>query len=370
MNEVITENGKHFRVLFAGDLHKRMKDKATISGYVEVCNQMEVDVMNKCKELEVTHFISLGDWFDGGYGSDVAAALAHTDIDTEFMHLMKGNFYGLIGNHIRINMDSNPELFLIQPHNVYTSRHKVNRNYQILKTPDELILNNVQISFKHFSTVATSAFDYRSRRREGINYHIGLYHSEAIIPSSYLHAIGMTMQVNDNSMIANALDGVDLAIVGHIHKPLGTFKIEKANGAPTTMIVPGSLTNTDAGLLSRHNSVKLPLIDISEDSVVTLSYVDMDLHTNKLTFMKKDVGEESKKKLKSLRGNNKETLYEDAEASAYIGDDSVSFLSLNSFLKSQRYTQGDKDLIRHCIHSPEDIDKLIEIYMKDTVMEE
>ncbi len=70
-----------YKVLLGGDLHKRMKDITTIKGYVEVCNQIQIDLMDKIKEHNITHFISLGDWFDRGYCSDVAAALTHTDID-------------------------------------------------------------------------------------------------------------------------------------------------------------------------------------------------------------------------------------------------------------------------------------------------
>ena len=144
-----------YKILYATDLHKKMKDITTIRGYCTVHNKIEDDLINLISQLGITHFIEGGDWFDSGYGSDVAAALAHTDLDRKLYDAVKGNFYGVIGNHIRLNMDSNPELFLIQPHPKYTTRHRISRDTQIIKTPDELFLNGVQISFCHHDKVAS-----------------------------------------------------------------------------------------------------------------------------------------------------------------------------------------------------------------------
>lgn len=355
----------NYRVMIAGDLHKRMKDITTIRGYTKVCNEIQLDIMNLIKELEVTHFISLSDWFDRGYGSDVAAALAHTDIDREMHDLLKGNFYGLIGNHIRIRMDSNPELFLIQPHKTFISRHKVNRDFQIIKTPDELVLNGVQFCFMHYNHLAESAYDYKAMINPNCHYHIGLYHTEYIIPSQYLMSMGMHGTINDNSKIGKALEDIELAIVGHVHKAIGKFVINKVDGTSTTMIVPGSLTNTDAGELSRHNTVDIPIIDISEDGNVSLWFHTLDLRTNELTFMKKEVSDDARAKLKSLRGNSKETLYEDLESATFVGE-AGGFLSLNTFMQQQGYTAGDKALVRSVIRDPDNINVLVQLYKEDT----
>lgn len=354
-----------YRLLLAGDLHKRMKDKTTIRGYTAVCSKIQQDIMEIIKAKHVTHFISLGDWFDGGYGSDVAAALAHTDIDHELAKLVDGNFYGLIGNHIRLNMDSNPELFLIQPHEHLKSRHHITRSEQIIRTPKDLMLNGVQISFMHWDKSASSAWDYKPMINPEAKYHIALFHTEDIIPTQYLHDMGMVTIQNDNSKIANALDKVDLAIVGHVHKPIGTFRIDKPDGTATTMIVPGSLTNTDAGMGSRHNSIEMPMIDIDEDGTVTISMVFIDLRTNELTFLKKQLDEDARNKLKSLRGNNKETLYEDLEAASFIGDSGNAFISLNAFMQQQGYTENDRSLIRLVLNEPENVNKMLETYMSD-----
>ena len=321
-----------YRVLCGGDLHKRMKDISTIRGYTTACKKVQLDLMNIIKEMGVTHFISLGDWFHSGYGSDVAAALVHTDIDREMSELLNGNFYGLIGNHIKIRLDSNPELFLIQPHSSYISRHKVNRTEQIIRTPKSLVLNGVQFCFQHWNREAESTYDYKPMIDENCHYHIGLFHTPSVIPTQMLKSMNMNGITNSNSAISAVMNDIELAIVGDIHKPLGTFVINRDDGKSTTMIVPGSLTNTDAGLGSRHDSVELPLIDIDDDGKVTLSYVHIDLHTDKLTFLAKNISDEMKEKLSSLRGNSKETLYEELEQVTFVGE-SGSFISLNAFMR-------------------------------------
>lgn len=358
-----------YRILYATDLHKKMKDITTIRGYCNVCNKIEEDLIQLCKELEITHFVSGGDWFDSGYGSDVAAALAHTDIDRILYEAVNGNFYGVIGNHIRLNMDSNPELFLIQPHPKYTTRHNITRKEQIIKTPDELFLNGVQISFCHHDKTAESAASYKRRRKPEAKYHIGLYHTEMVIPTVHLHRMGMTTVMNENSAIFQALDGVDLAIVGHVHKPIGTFRIDKSDGSATTMIVPGSLTNTDAGLISRHTTCDLPIIEIGEEGQVTISYHTLDLRTNEVTFLKKEIDAAKKEKLRSLRGNNKESLYEELEYTSFVGAKAEGFVTLNSFMKEQGYTQSDKNLVKMVISSPENISEMIKVHQSETTVE-
>ena len=354
-----------YKILFGGDLHKRMKDLSTIRGYVSACRKTQIDIIDTLKSDGYTHFISMGDWFHSGYGSDVAAALSHVDLDIEMNKVLNGNFYGLIGNHIRIRMDSNPELFLIQPHKEYVSRHKVTREEQIIKTPKSIILNGVQIHFMHWLRDAEDATWYKAMIDEKCHYHIGLYHSEYVVPTQYLHDMGMTHTVNDNSKIGSALDKINLAIVGHIHKPIGSFVINKSDGTSTTMIIPGSLTNTDAGEGSRHDFVDMPVVEVDEDGKVTLSYHRQSLHTDEIIFMKKQITDDAREKLKSLRGNTKETLYAELESTTFVGE-AGGFISLNAFMKQQGYTPGDKSLIKNVIHEPDNVDKLVSIYKEDT----
>ena len=360
--EIVRYPSGHYKHLYGGDLHKRMKDKTTIRGYSQNTLLVQKDIMDILKREEYTDFFSLGDWFDNGYGSDVAAALSHTDIDVQMHNLLKGRFYHCIGNHLRIKLDSNPELFLIQPHKYFTSRHPAQRDYQVLKTPDVIMYGNVQVSLMHYNKNAESAADYKPQRLPETKFHIAVFHTETVIPQAKLAGLNMH-NVSENSNIYTALDGVDIAIVGHIHKPLGTFAINKADGTSTTMIVPGSLTNTESTGASMHNTVNLPSIIIDGDEV-TLKYELVDLHLNRLMFLKKELNDENAGKFKSLRGNMKSTLYEDVE-SVTFGGQGNAYQSLNQFMLNQGYTDLDKRLIKAVIHEPENIDALITMFMDD-----
>lgn len=353
----------HYKIMIAGDLHKRMKD-GKILGYTRANFLVQTDLMRAIDELGITHFISLGDWFDRGYGSDVAAALTHTDIDREMALRLKGNFYGLIGNHIRLVMDSNPELFLIQPHPRLKSRHAIARDYQILRTPDSLRLGPIQFCFAHWSKDADTALDYKVMIDPTAKYHIGLYHTEKIIPASKLSDLNMYSVVSSNNQISAALEGIDIAIVGHIHMKIGTFSVSTPSG-DIPMIIPGSLTNTSSSLIERHDYIEIPIIETDDDSdSFSLSYYKQPLHTDILQFLHNDLEDTSRTKLKSLQGNSVETLYEELETASFIG--SGQFLSLNRFLEEQGYTQGDKKIIKHVINSPEDVTTLLNIYKEDT----
>ncbi len=348
-----------YRVMFAGDLHKRMKDITTIQGYCEACTKVQIELMRAIRKLGVTHFVSLGDWFDGGYGSDVSAALTHADIDRLMADRLEGNFYGVIGNHIRNRMDSNPELFLIQPHKVFVTRHPVSRREQIIKTPDRIVLNDVEIILMHWNADADGAMDYAVNVDKEMKHHIAIFHTEQVIPGSLLSGLNMGYDVDDDTTISEALSGVDIAIVGHIHKKIGAHQIVGRNGNSTLMIIPGSLTNVDAGEKNRHDCVDIPVIDINEDSSYTLHYYKQSLHLEMLRFMKKtELDEETKKKLKSLHGNNKNALYDDLQASSFVGD-SAEFLTLNRFMVQNGYRDEDKKMVRSVMKNPEDIQTLI-----------
>lgn len=353
-----------YRIMLAGDLHKRMKDITTIQGYCDACRKVQMDLIRAIMKLKVTHFISLGDWFDGGYGSDVSAALTHADIDRLMSERLDGNFYGLIGNHIRIRMDSNPELFLIQPHPVFTTRHPVSRKDQIIKTPDRLEFNGTEIIFMHWNADAESAIDYKVPIDYDMKHHIALFHTDMIIPGSLTSGLNMGYDVDDDTTISESLNGVDMAIVGHIHAKIGAHNIVGRNGNNTLMIIPGSLTNTNAGENNRHESIDVPIIDIDEDGSYTLRYYKQSLHLDMLKFMRKaELDEDTKNKLKSLHGNNKDALYEDLQASSFVGD-SAEFLTLNRYMLQNGYRTEDKSMIRSVMKNPEDIQTLISLNNK------
>jgi predicted phosphodiesterase len=349
------------KILFAGDLHKRSKDITTIAGYVQCNVAVQNALIQLIQQMQYDYFISLGDWYDKGYASDVSASLADYDLDIDMMNTLHGNFYGLIGNHIRLSMDSNPELHLIQPHPVFKSRRPINRANQIMKTPDTLFINGVQISFMHYNIDAVDALDYKPKRREDAKYHIALFHTDMVIPASKLIETNYGYMASPNNIIAEVMDGVDLAICGHIHNPLGKFTITTKSGRTMMMVVPGSLTNVDAGENSRHTSIALPSVTIGENGEVKLEFIPFDLKTNLVTFSMKNL-EEKRNKIKSLRGKSIEQIH-DGTVTIVDSNDEV-LLSLNRYMQVKGYSAKDKNLVRSILNAPSDLVNLINTYIE------
>ncbi|MBQ2885905.1 MAG: metallophosphoesterase [Alphaproteobacteria bacterium] len=351
-------------LLFGGDLHKRHKDITTIEGYVNCTHLVQKALMQLVVERDVDYFTHLGDWFDKGYASDIAAALVDYDMDLQFSKKLNGNFYGLIGNHIRLSMDSNPELHLIQPHAYLKSRKKTTRKEQIIRTPNMLRINDVQISFQHFDMGYDDVKQYKPKRESWAKYHIALFHTPLIVPNAQLVNTAYGYNVSTNSDIAYTLENVDLAICGDIHKPLGQFDINKPDGSKTIMIVPGSLTNTDAGDENRHSSILLPFIQIGKESEVKIQYIPFDLKTNNVTFKKKNL-ELSKEKMKSLRGKSIEHLNDPTDVVAALSSRDDTLMSLNAFMTSKGYTLKDKQLVKSVIQQPDDLKSIMQIWVSD-----
>lgn len=351
------------KLMFAGCLHKRPKDITTIRGYTNCNRQVQLSLMEEIVKNKIDKFVSLGDWFDKGYGTDTAASLIDTDLDRQMSTMLNGEFYGVIGNHIRLRLDSNPELFLIQPHPTLKMRKDVRREEQIIKTPDYLLIDGVQISFMHYDNNAVTAVDYTPTRLPQAKKHIALFHTPYVIPAMKLYELNMQYDASSNSRISECLNDVDLAIVGDIHKPLGQFDINHSNGKVTTMIVPGSLTNTNAGMGSRHTSINIPIIEI-HDGTYKLSYLFFDLKTNLLTFQNK-TAEKEEDKLKSIRGNTVSNLYSDADevsVTSKLHSDKVT-MSLNMFMRQQGYTPSDMEIVKRVIHAPSDIKGIVGAYV-------
>lgn len=350
------------RLMFAGCLHKRPSDITTIEGYADCCIAVQLALIDEIERNQIDKFVSMGDWFDKGYGTDVISSLADTEIDRQMAAKLNGEFYGVIGNHIRLNLDTNPELFLIQPHPVFKTRKKVNRAEQIIRTPEYLMINGVQISFMHYNKLAHSAVDYKPIRRPDAKYHIALFHTPYVVPSAKLYEMNMHYDASSNSSISECMENVDFAIVGDIHKPLGQFTISHPNGKMTTMVVPGSLTNTEAGLNSRHNSISIPIVEINDDGDVKIEYLFFDIKTNMVTFKNKST-EVTDPKLKTLRGNNVKNLYDNSDGTIVdTFHDEAASMSMNLFMRRQNYTKADIDIVNTVLHTPKDVQNIVKIY--------
>lgn len=349
------------KLLFAGDLHKKIVDPTTIIGYRDCASRVQRNLMSVIKYEGVTHFIHIGDWYDRGFNTDNATAIPEYDMDIEMYHLLKGNFYGVIGNHIKLGLDTNPEMFLIQPHDKYRPRTRVWRDYQIIKTPSVLKFGGVQISFMHFDKSKASLLEYKPTREEGTTTHIALFHTPWIVPNHKLIETGLYPTMYTTASIGKCLEGVDLAICGDIHDPIGRFTVTHDYGK-TLMIVPGSLTNTTSDKSHRHSVIYLPILTIQDDETVTLEFKQFDLLVNTLKFKDAEAKAVEQKKLDSIRAKRKDANVSSGELRSVFDYSAPDAYSLHNLMLKKGYSAADNAMIRSILQNPLDIDSLIKIY--------
>jgi len=345
------------KILFGTDLHKKNKDFTTIAGYMEATLAIEQDIIKFCEEKAVDAFIETGDWYDGGYGSSVGTALSHIELDRKLSDVVHGNFYGCIGNHILRNMDSNPELNLIQPSASIPTKDPVHRETPIIRTPNSVMFGSLQVSLMHFNPRSDCAAAYAPIRDEAASYHIAVYHTEKVVPNSLMKEMNGYIVTQQND-IEFATRGVDFAIVGHIHKPLGFATIQHVDGTQTCLYVPGSLANTEVSS-AIHDSVKLPLVTVDDDNI-TIEYVEFSLHTEMCTFEKKRSKTEEEK-LNSLRGKSSANLYEEVIEQT-ISDETMKYMSLQLFMEQNGYTSNDMSLVKLVRSTPEDLERMVDTF--------
>lgn len=269
------------RILFLGDLHKRDVDFSTIQGYTKAVDAVQHDILKFIQQAGITHLVSLGDWYDKGYRS-INRYSNDRNLDEALSRAVNGNFYICLGNHFFLERDNNPEMYLIQPSEVYRPSHGIyTSGTPILRAVDSLRIGSVQISFFHYSK--SDKYYYRDIPSD-VTYHIGVYHDTSVVPSAIQKAGGMVGGAPSFQMDA-LLANVNLAIVGHLHKPVGNFRVP-VRGREIPMIIPGSLANTAAGN-TYHESVKLPVIEVGDDDTVKCQLYQFSLHCELLHLYKK-----------------------------------------------------------------------------------
>lgn len=269
------------RILFASDLHKRDCDFSTIAGYTKAVDAVQRDLLEFIRKNRITHLVSLGDWYDKGYRS-INRSSNDRNLDEDLSRAVNGNFYICLGNHFFLERDNNPEMYLIQPSEYYHPSQPIYASSPIIRAVPSLRIGPVQISFFHYNKENK---DYTIERDADTTYHIGVYHDDVVVPTSQRNAGGFH-GTTLTSCVDNTFHNIDLAIVGHIHTPLGAFNIQ-SYGRTLPMIVPGSLSITASGEQNMHTSVNLPVVEISDEGRVSCSLFPFDLHTNLLRFYKK-----------------------------------------------------------------------------------
>ena len=269
------------------DRHKRDKDFETIGNYLKMTHLISMDLLNYVKTNNITYGISAGDLYDKGF-SEVGPSYKDSLDDIKLSEALKGNSYITIGNHLFLDRDRNPELYLIQPNDKYKPKTPVEITEQVIKCVDYIIIGNVQFSFFHFTK--DDAKMYIRKREPGVKYHVGIYHDDCVVPMSVRKACGIAATTNNDYLAAVYAD-IDFAIVGHIHTKIGMTNLI-LNGRKVPILIPGALTITKNQPSEIHTSVELPVFTIDDedpDYPLTIDLVPFSLHTEVLQFHKKKV---------------------------------------------------------------------------------
>ena len=269
------------RILFVSDLHKRDCDFTTVAGYTKAVDAVQMDILAFIKQQHITHLVSLGDWYDKGYRS-INRSNNDRNFDEDLSKAVNGNFYICLGNHFFLERDNNPEMYLIQPSKLFRPSQAIYATNPIIRAVPSLRIGPLQISFFHYSKENKN---YLRERDPEVTYHIGVYHDDVVVPTKQRNDAGFrgtTLTSYTDIIYRN----IDLAIVGHIHTPVGVFNIP-VNGRTLPMIVPGSLSITNSGSSALHTDVRLPVVEVGDDGSVRCSLYPFSLHANLLRIYKK-----------------------------------------------------------------------------------
>lgn len=270
------------RVLFITDKHKRDVDFTSIKGYVKVSDKQQLHLLDVIAQKNITHLVFLGDWYDKGYRS-INRDRNDDNFDREFKNSVNGNAYICLGNHVHIERESNPELYMIQPSPVIQPLHPIYQKEPIFKAEHYLRIGHVQISFFHFNQTDK---DYIREVEDGVTYHVGCYHDDCVLPTDIRSQAGYVHSTS-TSYLEKIYNNIDLGIYGHIHVKIGTTYIS----TPTKQlpaIIPGSLAIVQNKDIYKHPSVDLPILEIRDDGTHSLEFVNIPTFLNDLKFYNKN----------------------------------------------------------------------------------
>lgn len=250
------------RILHLNDLHLRERPFSTIKNYVEILEE-KLELLIKLKsDLDLYGIIINGDLADCGYQDKIMKS-SHMNYITELGRGLKV-FALNIGNHFFIERDANIELFLIQPSSNYPMRKKHFAVSPILHTPNEVIVDKVQFSLFNFDR---NNKNYINERKENIEYHIGLYHDEVVVPRNV--RIDMNIPISITSeYLKKIFFNIDEAICAHIHKPFPLQHIMLDN-KHILLRIPGSFSITEHSSTETHLYTEMPLYSINGSNLST-----------------------------------------------------------------------------------------------------
>lgn len=318
------------RALVLTDLHKRYKDSTSIKGQLEVQQEIQEDIINFVKAKEITHIFITGDWYDRGFHG-LAQAYGAMEMDRRISKAVNGNVYLCVGNHFYLERDENPEMYIIQPNPLLKPQYSIPLPEEpIFKVVPQLMIGKVQIDFFHYSKTNK---EYISYREPDTKFHIGIYHDDKCVPGWVREQegyTGTTSQTYLNNIYAN----IDLAIHGHIHTRIGMTNVQIIGDKKVPICIPGSLGITQNKESMKHPYVQLPVIEISDDSEVSVMLAKFSTHIDKLKFYAP--------KKKNVQKNNVSDLLSGTSA---LSLSSASMQTLPNYLLSKGYSQVHLNLV-------------------------
>lgn len=268
------------RILGIPDLHIRHKDIKSCVGYRDAVRHVVKDLIEIVVENNIDTIFFFGDIFDSGYGEYEGEYISDIKLLTRLIEKVNGNAYEVIGNHINIQWSRHPEHYFISPNTKYKIRGTNFNDEQIIKTPDHVIIDGVNFYFMHWDiNEKNKNFDpmvYKPKLENNGGKQVGLFHSDYVA----LHRI-YEQAKSDDSQISRIVEGLDIALTGHIHQPMEPFLLGK-----TLMINPGSLCNCTATKI--HSTVSLPIL-VCDNGNVNLEFIDdVSLHTEEVNYLEDD----------------------------------------------------------------------------------
>lgn len=326
------------RVLLVSDLHKRQTDFTSIGNYTKAVDKVQLDILKFIRENNITHFVSLGDWYDKGY-SNTARTLSDRNFDEEIARAVNGNAYICIGNHLFLERDNNPEFYLIQPHEQYKPRDNFVAFTPTFKAVRDIQIGGLQISLFHYSKENKN---YHNTRRPETKFHVGIYHDDCVVPSSVRQKAGFLAATSSN--LNHMYDNIDLAVVGHIHTPIGLCQLNLGDRI-LPLVVPGSLSITKNSQYEKHASVNLPVIEVNDAGEINTRFVSFSTHMDELVFYEK---KESLRPSKEIHeGNALDTIITPS-----------GYYSLSKYLQEHKHQKAYIDMVQQLGHDTLDRDIL------------
>ena len=316
------------RILVLPDFHKRDRDSASIHGQIEASKLVQLDLLNLIDKYEITKVFCLGDWYHKGFHNMVRFWECIQE-DKLLSEKVDGEVYLLVGNHAYLESDANPERFIIQPNDFlkFSTQVTTMPEKPIFKVVNQLQIGGVQIDFFHYTKVNKN---YIKELNPETTYHIGLYHDEVTlagwIKQTEGYNSGQVTQHHLNAIYKN----IDLGIHGHIHSSIGIVKQELTDGRTVPLVIPGAMCITANTPSQRHEFVKLPILEINDDSTVSMKQVKQSLHTECMMFSDK----KSMAEINPLMAAETEVIF-----------NPTSMSNVHEYLKDKGYSQVGLRLI-------------------------